>query len=490
MIKVEDIIYLCNIDNVKISNYLLKRNMENLNRFVDLINNVLLVGDRCVSIGKKTFVFYLGRTFYDRYLFGPDKDLNDNDIFIDDNNINKQLSEESFFIKHFLFRVERGKRYLNNYSVSKYKINKSLYDLYQERRRLKTEKQILKNVIEHYNFNTNSNPVIDTVDMKFDKKMLKEYFETNIRDYQFEILKSKYPYRTDTSLKSEIISFISAYAFFYEFLKSKKTTTINYTQSESGRYYSFLGQLDKRVRKHLLREYVEIDLDTAAPNCLYQTYYSLTGNNLKYINEIITNKKEVRSYIGEVLFLANKEIQKDIKIKYAKKILTALFFGSKANFSGKNSTNDVIKEVVEIQNKDKGFLKKTKDFFYNNKEIENIINDVNILMNTVDEHLKTVTKDDIMSINNRKINVTPKKKNKSKRNTRLAYYYQSWESQFLDEEIKILKKLRINKNYLKLHDALYIHKSMFKGKVTEEYLRDRFRKIRVAGNPFNIEPIL
>ncbi len=426
-----------------------------------------------------------------------DIDLNKNVNVI--NKLDKYTLIESEIIHLFFTRLNKGFKFSNNKRVAEYSISDYIFNLYHKRLLKLDNTKVLKLIKENYvdlDKNIDSD-IVDIVECKFDKEILKNFFLSKVNDYSLNKMILKYPYRTRKSLIDEIRSFIKAWVYFESHLKTRNKNIkvkIEYTQAETKRYFTFIGMLDKRVRDNLLTEYTEFDLDAAAPNFLYQYYMGLGNKKLKLVNEVITNKKDVRSYIGEVIFLSDKSILKEDKLKYSKKFLTSLFFGSKPNIKGKNATNDILKEVSEILNTNYESL---KHYFYNNEIIKDLIQEVKILMDTLDEFLKTrittISKNtDILSIHGKDINVQYKK-SKTRKNTRIAYFYQSWESKFLDTEVQILKeKFGISNNYIKLHDAIYIHKNelkkLSKKNIFEEDIRQEFRKIRVTD--IDIEPLI
>lgn len=489
MISKKDIVSLLEKKNIELDTYHRKKNYKSNNkpyivRIQELLNDTLLQGTNEVFIRRNTFYKYLGTRYY-------------NNVFKNKNSNNNILDNFLTLVKKGYFIRDKAK-----YDISVYKIDDNLIELYKERLQEIENKKFLdkkyKAELKRQEDKKRDRIVVDTVKMEFNKEELNSFFINNAKYYQIDTIREREPYRTKQSIHDEMLSFISAYAYFHKYLKSRnKYIEVEYTQSSSGRYFSFLGLLDKRIRKPILKDYISIDLDAAAPNALYETYKSLTGKELKYINEIIHSKQGVRSYIGELLFRCNKDIPKEIKIKYSKKFITALFFGSKAYKDGVNATNEIIQEVIEIQGEtDKDFKELeyyfTKNDFYANEHIRAIIKEVDTLMNTVDEYLQSVTdENNIMSINGNKIDATPKKKGKKRKNTRLSYYYLNWESEYLNEEIKVLDKLEITKNYMKLHDEILIHKNELKKRnLTEQDIREKFHKIRINGNPFDIEPLI
>jgi hypothetical protein len=131
MIIENDVIELCKMNGIKLTNYLLKDNKSYgrsyLNRVVDLLNHLLLEGNNSLEISQSKFIDFLGERFCNTFLFAADSDLNPELPFFNDKKVLKQLNISSDFMKLLFYRVKRGSKFENgNFSISVYKVNPSI----------------------------------------------------------------------------------------------------------------------------------------------------------------------------------------------------------------------------------------------------------------------------------------------------------------------------------------------------------------------------
>ena len=482
-----------------------------IDRLVCLINSKVFYGSDYFEIRDLELRSYLGRFYRDRMLIELSSDL-DNKGTDKESKFDRHFSKETSIFNSLFTRYKRGYNFSRNdnignnkYSISQYMINKDIFDLYKKNRdkaENKTFINYIQNVIKNDNKeteNTEKKDIIERVKIKLDKKFLIEYF-SNYKRYQVDIMineiKDIHHSKDTRSLKLKLISEIEDFRKSDQKLKkyiSSKTNSfynVEYTQSASGRYYSWIGGLNKNIRKHLLKDFIEIDLDTSAPNCLYRTYQSLTDKQLKYIETVINEKQKSREHIGNIIF-QNTDIEDRIKIKSAKSFITSLFFGAGANEYGNNATNDLLNEIAKEYNLN---YKELKERFYNSKFTNGLITETKQMMDAIYKEflLKNYNKEkQILRVNNSIIKID-KAKVKSLQNSLIAMYYQNWESNFLIKETEVLRnRYRIANNYLMLHDAIYINKHLLiKKDISENDIRNEFRKIRVKGNDFIIKPII
>lgn len=418
-------------------------------------------------------------------------------------------SSASKLFRLLLHRVKTGYSYsvaINQ--VSEYKINLPKHVELE----LHKSKITFKSFIENNQF---EKPIKFKSMVELNKQHIKKYFIHKLEFYNrpLEILKSEdyFQNRSDDSIVSEQKDFYKVRFAFNDYLKGRSDYyKINYTQADSGRYYTMLGSLNKNIRNQILlgSGFTEYDLDLSAPSFLYQVYTQIKNfgdDNLDTIKYYIDNKVSFRQKVASIIAGTNSYNDEDLSD--AKQILTSLFFGSRA-----------IKPKSYIQNGDTrrgaiiNILKTTQkqQNFFDNHFIEKFTIEVKIMMKVIAKHLRDNFYDNdtkTLSVNNKSFEFKRKRKfntrkdkeildeiatlekqlnnkditryNKNKilkelddiiyfkqwsANSALAFFYQSWESAFLEEEIEVVKKIQNsgNKNMFLLHDAIYLKEAIDK----------------------------
>jgi len=420
-------------------------------------------------------------------------------------------SSSSKLFRLILHRITTGYAYsLVANKVSDYKIN------LPEHLELKLHKSPLtfKSFISNLD-DTNTKPIVFKTLMEFDKQNLKSYFLEYFEFYNrpIDLLKREKCFKGKSVDKiiSEQKDFFKARFEFNDYINNRsKYFKVNYTQADSGRYYTFLGSLNKNIRKPILEGsgYIEYDLELAAPSFLYQVYTQVntTDNELKTIKYYMDNKQEFRNKVASIISGSEDFTPNDLSD--AKQILTSLFFGSKStkpkeyieHLDYKN--NSAIIKILQTPQKQKNF--------FENQFIERFTTEVKIMMKVLSKHLKDnfYNKDNnTLTVNNRTFEFNKKRKYNIKKdkktiehiraleeklnddtltryyknkiqnelndllyikkwssNSALAFFYQSWESSFLNKEIDIVKKVQKNgnKNMFLLHDAIYLKQEVDK----------------------------
>ena len=255
---------------------------------------------------------------------------------------------------------------------------------------------------------------------------------------------------------------------------TNKKLDIAYDIKESGRHYSSIGLLKKELRGILLNDYQEYDISTAAPNFFLEVYKQITNEKLPQIEFYINNKKAFREQIAGLIKGTDfKNLSKDDKKKYyskAKEILTMIFFGSKIKESFIDEVfNEELQEIVSVkfyetaieESLEKGEYRR----FINSDVMRGFLSEIVDLMDSINDYLKSNYYDEntrTLSVNNRVLTFRNKDKEVSKysKSKALAFFYQSWESDFLlsarDTYIQETKDM----NYFLLHDALFVKKDI------------------------------
>ncbi len=419
--------------------------------------------------------------------------------------INRENTQTKLF-RLLLLKTKNGYKFADGFAKSTYKI------LIPEHLKIKYRDTNFTTFIDKTKIIEPINADLET-SICLDKKYLMEYFGIQTKFYNRPIIELEndiyFANKTTNKILSETADFFKAKINFYEYINSrKKYYKVNYKRADSGRYYTFISTLNKNIRKHILYGFTEYDLENASVNYLYQVYIQIKTTdlpNLDLIKYYIENKTEFRNKVAQTI--TTNSIFNDDDLADSKAILTSLFFGSRAirpkifldreNKHLKNAILDILK------------TKERQENFYSELYIEKFIAQVKILMATISTHLKDNyfdIKNCILKINNQKYYFRKKRKlNKNEKlevknidfklnakptraikrklvqeldkllysrkyspNSAVAFLYQSWESDFLTNQIALLKdkkKIQGNKDFFLLHDAIYlkngIDKSLF-----------------------------
>lgn len=255
---------------------------------------------------------------------------------------------------------------------------------------------------------------------------------------------------------------------------SKNKLNILYDIKASGRHYSQIGLLKKELRSILLNDYHEYDISTSAPNFFLEVHKQISDKNLSQIEFYINNKKAFREQLAGIILGKNfKDLSsEDKKIYYgkAKEILTMIFFGSKVKESSiDNYYNEELNELIDIKfyktSIEDTLEKGEYSRFINSDLVKEFLSEIVELMSTVNLYLKDNYYDKDMrtlSVNNRVLTFRNKDNKLSNYNEAkaLAFFYQSWENDFLLSARDTYFKNTKDSNYFLLHDALFIKKEI------------------------------
>lgn len=419
-------------------------------------------------------------------------------------------SSASKLFRLLLHRVSTGYAYsLAVSTISEYKIN------LPEHIELKLHKSPIS-FKEFIQEQKDIKPISFKSMLELDKQHLNSYFSdySDFYNRPMELLKQEIQFKgkTDDSIISERKDFYKARFEFSDYINNRSQYfKINYTQADSGRYYTFLGSLNKNIRKPILEGsgYIEYDLELAAPSFLYQVYTQIkkpTDDTLETIEFYTLNKQDFRNKVSSIIAGSDDFTPNDLS--NAKQVLTSLFFGSKSikpkqYMDYNNYTNKgAIIEILRTPQKQKNF--------FENQFIKKFTAEVKIMMKVIAKYLKANHYNEntnTLTVNNRsfefkkKIKYCTRKdkdtiemirglelkldddtltryyKNKyqdelnnllyTKRwssNSALAFFYQSWEAAFLEKEIEVVKNLQNNgnKNMFLLHDGIYLKQGIDK----------------------------
>lgn len=478
--------------------------------FKILITKLLLSDSKYINIS----TLYLNTIFGKRTTKSIKKDFKtktdpyDINSYSYNNFIKDMDSSASKLFRLLLHRVTTGYAYsLTVNKTSEYKIN------LPENLSIKLHKSPMtfKSYLDDID---NSKPIKLKSMLELNKKNLNLYFSEYLEFYNrpIHILKYENHFKGKTidSIISEQKDFFKARLELSDYISNRsKYFKVNYTQAPSGRYYTFLGSLNKNIRKPILEgsDFTEYDLELAAPSFLYQVYQQIntTDNELKTIKYYIDNKQEFRNKVASIISGSDNFTPNDLSD--AKQILTSLFFGSKSikpskysNITDKN--NGAIINILKTPQKQKNF--------FEHPFIERFTTEVKIMMKVLSQYLRVNYYNEdtkVLTVNNRSYEMKKKRKLNLKKdkeiinkirtlekqledttltryyktkienelddlqynkkwssNSALAFFYQSWESSFLNKEIELVKNIQSNgnKNMFLLHDAIYLKQKIDK----------------------------
>ncbi len=244
----------------------------------------------------------------------------------------------------------------------------------------------------------------------------------------------------------------------------------------NGRSYTLVGLLSRDLRKRLLQNHVEYDIDTTAQTIFLNLYYMNTikgcnSFNLKQLKkdfpehyQLLTDKRLFRLKISHFFKVNSEE---------AKKIITHITYSPNSN-------------VIHTYIKDKSAPTKSiakdgmKAFIKESKQIRKVVlekfyyqkNDHNPNLKIGDLFLKEFKPliDEVIRINNLKLKGNGRGK---KRDDRIAFRITELiEHQIRECMISIFEKLNVD-NIYQIHDAVIIDKPLknFHTKMIEAYVK-------------------
>ena len=428
-----------------------------LKGFRKLITYVSLFSDDEVKLSYLSFNEFLFPDYAVKKIKKDDKmviDLFENSLSFHKWIIDRDSVETKLF-RLLLGRVQKGCNFSNGYfrpSLYRTKITDNL------KVKINEAEIIIDDVIDTRDYK------VETL-LSLNKKYLKRYFEERFSFYNRpleELMFDEYfsgrnkddLEKKKRSILAERNSFLEMRLRLANYLKSKsKRLEVNYTESDSGRLYSFLSNLNKNIRNEILNDYTEYDLENACVSFFYNVFNEINEEkeiSLKRIKHYIDNKDEFREELANTISLEDKHTPDDLND--SKAILTSLFFGSKYKKMKHYDDDTNFGAIDDILG-----TKERKKKFYNTPAMKVFSDEVTFMMNVINDYLRKNyydLKSKTLTVNGRSFTF----EKRYKRASALAFFYQSWESNFLRGMIKVVRKEQNNRNkdYFLLHDCIYL----------------------------------
>ena len=239
--------------------------------------------------------------------------------------------------------------------------------------------------------------------------------------------------------------------------------TIVYEIKASGRMYSNISNLSKDIRYHLLKDYTEYDISAASASYFYQVAKQLEPNiNLPYMSQMLDDKTKFRELLAGFLALSPYDsLSSDDKTKFmsiAKGILTMLGFNAKTSQSIECFDDELNEWIIPHPTSIEELLIKNKiDMvrFYNEPILNSFFEELTLMMDICNQYLKEKHINKKLKVNGKILKLQSYSKSKA-----LAFFYQSWESDFLLSMRDTYVNTNSNKDYFLLHDAIYVKKEI------------------------------
>jgi len=356
--------------------------------------------------------------------------------------ISKELKYSLFGQNYYRTKIEKNPNNIFNLLFQKMYNGNSFSGLTDGYEPTTLMKEIYKKWILN---NQNSHFEITDIDMK----------EVRItKDIEYVDFEREYSFSEKVSINVEFVNeYISSYSNeslsehkeivtlkeILGSLNSQDELEIFYKEAMSGRYYSIgknhIQGIKKNIRKVLLNDYYEYDLNTSAPVLLCQIYKKISGlNPPESIIDFIDEKVTFREIFG---------LKHSITLKESKMIFTALFFDARLIPNDHKMKSKLTKELgVDKVN-----------YIVHDKYLKNLIKDISLVYKTIAKHYEEkYIGQNIVGYKNKEFTSDDKKVKKSKI---VSHIYQSLESLVLDNMVKFYTTKTNDTNYVRIHDCIY-----------------------------------